>query len=112
MEGLVEFKTGDGTVVAVEAVEEQHGSQLVSRSDGTVQATRTFEGALVGVRAAAESALRVLRDGALKPDGIEIEFGVKLSAETGAIIAKGTAEGHLVVKLTWSPSSQEPITSS
>ncbi|MCX4761723.1 CU044_2847 family protein [Streptomyces sp. NBC_01275] len=105
MDGLVEFKTDDGAVVSVEAVTEgRPGSRLVARGDGTVQAARTFEGALEGVRAAAESALRVFRDGSLRPDAVEIEFGVKLSAETGAIIAKGTAEGHLVVKLTWSPS--------
>lgn len=107
VDGLVEFRTGDGAVVAVEALEERSGSRLVSRGDGTVQATRTFEGALDGVRSAAESALRVFRDGSLKPDGVEIEFGVKLSAETGAFIAKGTAEGHLVVKLSWSPSAPE-----
>jgi hypothetical protein len=106
VDGLVEFKTDDGAVVAVEAAEQgRPGSRLVARGDGTVQAARTFEGALEGVRAAAESALRVFRDGSLRPDGVEIEFGVKLSAETGAIIAKGTAEGHLVVKLTWSPSA-------
>lgn len=108
MEGVVEFRTGDGAVIAVEAVEEQYGSRLVARGDGTVQAARTFEGALDGVRAAAESALRVFRDGSLRPDGVEIEFGVKLAAETGAIIAKGTAEGHLVVRLSWSPSATQP----
>ncbi|WP_304364726.1 CU044_2847 family protein, partial [Streptomyces viridosporus] len=48
-------------------------------------------------------ALRVFRDGSLKPDTVELEFGVKLTAEAGAIIAKGSAEGHLVVKLSWSP---------
>ncbi|MBB6419665.1 hypothetical protein HDC93_005275 [Streptomyces sp. AK010] len=32
---MVEFKTGDGAVVAVEAVEERSGSRLVSRGDGT-----------------------------------------------------------------------------
>ncbi|MCX5168842.1 CU044_2847 family protein [Streptomyces antibioticus] len=103
MEGLVEFTTDSGAVVSVEAAPEgRPGSRLVSR-DGTVRATRTFEGALEGVRTAAESALRVFRDGSLRPDGVEIEFGVKLTAETGAVIAKGTAEGHLVVRLTWSP---------
>ena len=109
MAAVVEFKTDDGAVVAVEAVEEQRpGSRLVARGDGTVQAARTFEGALEGVRSAAESALRVFRDGALRPDGVEIEFGVKLAAETGAIIAKGTAEGHLIVRLTWSPPGDRP----
>ncbi|MFD7183754.1 CU044_2847 family protein [Streptomyces sp. NPDC059904] len=33
---------------------------------------------------------------------MQIEFGVKMSAEASAVIAKGTAEGHLVVKLSWS----------
>jgi len=107
----VEFKTEDGAVVAVESADDRAGSRLASR-DGSVQAARTFEAALDGVRTAAQSALRVFRDGALKPDGVEIEFGVKLSAEAGAIIAKGTSEGHLVVKLTWGSSPSENPTAS
>ncbi|MFD3310289.1 CU044_2847 family protein [Streptomyces sp. NPDC058694] len=103
MDGLVEFKTDDGAVIVVEGVEDESGSRLVARADGTVQAARTFEGSLEGVRAAAESALRVFRDGSLKPDTVEIEFGVKLTAEAGALIAKSAVEGHLVVKLSWSP---------
>ncbi|WP_328771866.1 CU044_2847 family protein [Streptomyces sp. NBC_00286] len=109
MEGLVEFKTNDGVVINVEGAttEDLSGHQLVSRDDGTVQATRTFEGALDGVRAAAESALRVFRDGSLRPDSVEIEFGVKLTAEAGALIAKSSVEGHLVVKLAWSPGQSD-----
>lgn len=105
VEGLVEFTTDDGAVVTVEAVEEGagSGSRLVARDDGAVQATRTFEGSLEGVRSAAASALRVFRDGSLQPDAVEIEFGVKLTAEAGALIAKSAVEGHLVVKLSWSP---------
>lgn len=103
MDGLVEFRTEDGALVVVEAADDDPGARLVSRGDGPAQATRTFERALDGVRAAAESALRVFREGSLRPDGVEIEFGVKMAAETGAIIAKGTAEGHLVVRLSWTP---------
>ncbi|MFH0518964.1 CU044_2847 family protein [Streptomyces sp. M41] len=103
MDGLTEFKTEDGALVVVEGVEETPGARMVSRGDGPDRATRTFEGALDGVRAAAESALRVFRDGTLRPDAVELEFGVKLSAEAGAVIAKGAAESHLVVKLSWSP---------
>ncbi|MFF8943322.1 CU044_2847 family protein [Streptomyces sp. NPDC014864] len=104
MEGLVDFRTADGTVVRVETPDDEYGSRLVARGDdGALQATRTFEGALDGVRAAAESALRVFRDGSLKPDAVEIEFGVKLTAEAGALIAKSAVEGQLVVKLSWSP---------
>ncbi|MFJ6660292.1 CU044_2847 family protein [Streptomyces sp. NPDC091377] len=103
MDSLLEFKTEDGALVVVESADDDPGARLISRGDGPAQAARTFESALGGVRAAAESALRVFRDGALRPDAVELEFGVKLSAETGAVIAKGAAEGHLVVRLSWSP---------
>ena len=43
-----------------------------------------------------------------RPDAVELEFGVKLTAETGAIIAKGAAEGHLVVRLSWTPGQNGP----
>lgn len=108
MDGLTEFKTEEGALVTVEGVDEEAGARLVSRGEGPLQATRTFEGALDGVRAAAQSALRVFRDGSLKPDSVELEFGVKLSAEAGAVIAKGSAEGHLIVKLSWSPGQEPP----
>ncbi|MFF9105257.1 CU044_2847 family protein [Streptomyces rubrogriseus] len=103
MDGLVEFRTEDGVRVVVEGVEDEDGARLVSRGDGPARAARTFEDSLDGVRAAAASALRVFRDGSLRPDAVELEFGVKLSAEAGAVIAKGSAEGHLVVRLSWSP---------
>ncbi|MEU6675838.1 CU044_2847 family protein [Streptomyces sp. NPDC046925] len=104
MDDLVEFTTDDGTPVVMADVDDMHGSRLVSRGgDGPARAVRTFEDSLAGARAAAESALRVFRDGSLRPDSVEIEFGVRMSAEAGAVIVKGTAEGHLVVRLAWTP---------
>jgi NTP-dependent ternary system trypsin peptidase co-occuring protein len=112
MAKLVEFRTDDGTVVVVETADPTTGTRLVSRGEGpgngpgngTADRTvHTFESALGSVRSAAQSALRVFREGALRPDSVELEFGVKLSAEAGAVIAKGAAEGHLLVKLSWSP---------
>ncbi|MGW0764521.1 CU044_2847 family protein [Streptomyces sp. NPDC002676] len=106
MSRLVEFETEDGAFVVVETAEPATGTRLVARGEGgegpAAQTARTFEGALAGVRSAAQSALRVFRDGALRPDSVELEFGVKLTAEAGAIIAKGAAEGQLVVRLGWS----------
>jgi hypothetical protein len=34
-------------------------------------------------------------------DEVAVEFGIVLGAETGAVIAKGTAEVHFNVTLTW-----------
>ena len=36
-----------------------------------------------------------------RSDDLEVESGVRLNAEAGAVIAKTQAEGHLKVKLAW-----------
>ncbi|MFJ9564994.1 CU044_2847 family protein [Streptomyces fuscichromogenes] len=111
MARMMEFTTEDGAVVVVESADGVPGSRPVSRDGGAgpaAQAARSFEGALTGVRAAARSALRVFRDGTLQPDSVELEFGVKLTAEAGAVIAKGAAEGQLVVRLSWTSGQGAP----
>ncbi|MFF8916318.1 CU044_2847 family protein [Streptomyces sp. NPDC015032] len=105
MTALMEFTTDSGAMVTVEVDRHTPGAQLVALGDDNTlaRAGRTFDNALTGIRSAAESALAVFRDGTLKPDGVELEFGVKITAEAGAVIAKSAVEGHLVVKLSWSP---------
>ncbi|MFD7324921.1 CU044_2847 family protein [Streptomyces sp. NPDC059875] len=104
MSTLMEFTTESGAQVMVEADGHQPGAQLVSRGGNSlIQAGRTLDEALQGIRSAAESALTVFREGPLQPDGVELEFGVKLTAEAGAVIAKTSVEGHLTVKLSWAP---------
>ncbi|GGV04826.1 hypothetical protein GCM10010245_10250 [Streptomyces spectabilis] len=97
------WESDDGPVV-VEVDSREAGYRSVSRrdEDGIREVEGRFEAALGNVRGAALSALRTFRERALDPDGIELEFGVKLSAAAGAVIAKTAAEGHLTVKLTWS----------
>jgi hypothetical protein len=36
-----------------------------------------------------------------KPQEVEVEFGLKLDAEAGALIAKTRMEAHIVVTLKW-----------
>lgn len=97
------WESDEGPVV-VEVDSRDPGFRSVSRrGDGEVHEVEgRFESALHNVRGAAMSALRTFRDRALDPDAIELEFGVKLSAAAGAVIAKTATEGHLTVKLTWS----------
>ncbi|MDL4772162.1 MULTISPECIES: CU044_2847 family protein [Thermomonosporaceae] len=101
MSELVRWQTEHGPVV-VEVGDRDPGFRSVSRADGVVyEAQVRFEDAMRNVRSAAESALATLRDGALKPDAVELEFGVKLNVAAGAVIAKTSVEGQLKVKLTW-----------
>lgn len=103
MNELVRWETEEGPVV-VEVDSRDPGFKSVSRkSDGEIgEVQGRFEDALVGVRDAALSALRTFRDKTLDPHEVSLEFGVKLNVVAGAVIAKTAAEGHLVVKLTWS----------
>jgi hypothetical protein len=41
----------------------------------------------------------------LAPDTKEVEFGIKLTAEAGALISKVAGEGHFTVRLAWSGTS-------
>ncbi len=107
MSEVVRFETGTGSPVLVEVEDDAFGVERVSRAaDGVKNAGRVLTEALDGVRDAAETALSVLRQSS--PDSVEMEFGVKLAGEAGAIIAKTAAEGHFTVKLSWS-STPPPV---
>jgi hypothetical protein len=53
------------------------------------------------VRQMANKGMVALDALANKPTQVEMEFGVKFNAETGAIIAKAASEASLTVKFTW-----------
>lgn len=102
MSEVVRFDLDEGSTVLVEVDEDAFGVVRVSRGqDGVVEAGRRLTEALGSVRDAAQASMNVLHT--LSPDGLELEFGVKLAGEAGAIIAKTSAEGHFSVKLSWSP---------
>ncbi|MFF8641347.1 CU044_2847 family protein [Streptomyces sp. NPDC015345] len=109
MTDLIRWESDEGPVV-VEVDSRDPGFRSVSRrgDSGEVHDVEgRFESALGHVRGAALSALRTFRERALDPDAIELEFGVKLTAAAGAVIAKTSAEGHLTVRLTWSREREE-----
>ncbi|QXJ25715.1 hypothetical protein AGRA3207_007244 [Actinomadura graeca] len=101
MTELLRFETTGGGEVAVEVGELEPGVERVARG-GQEALRRRFQEALAGVREAAADALDAFRSDRLGPDQIELEFGVRLNAEAGAVIAKTSTDGHLTVKLTWS----------
>jgi len=102
MKHLIEFPLEDGTSLLVEVDEsEEEGLTRVSRHDPGVieRAQQTFEKSLDRVRPAAQYILEKLRTLHDSPDEIEVEFGLKLSAGSGVILAAG--EANYTVKLKW-----------
>ncbi|MEC3982645.1 CU044_2847 family protein [Amycolatopsis sp. H20-H5] len=101
MDDLTKFALEDGGSVIIE-VEAPAGMTRVSRRDDLVDDTKaSFERALTNVRDAASAALGQFQSMTRKPDEVEIKFGVKLTAEAGAVIAKTGLEGQFEVKLKW-----------
>ena len=66
-----------------------------------LKANATFETALDRIRSASESMLDRLTSLTQPPDELAIEFGVKLNAETGAVIAKLSTEANFTVHMKW-----------
>jgi hypothetical protein len=61
-----------------------------------------FDAAMATIREAAESMAQGLIQLPSAPTGLEVTFGVKLSTELGAFVAKASGEANFTVKLTWS----------
>lgn len=102
MSEILQFRLDDGSTALFEVSDEASGVQRVSRStDGVIEASRRLGDALESVRRAAKASLEALMT--LSPNGLDLEFGVKLTAESGALIARTAAEGHFVVKVSWAP---------
>jgi hypothetical protein len=107
MSELAQFDTSAGPII-VEIDDSTSGFELVAR-DGVVTGTRKLlEETLASVRDVTSSALSSLRGGVHAPDTVEVEFGVKLIAKAGAVVAKTATEGHFLVRLRWASPPAEP----
>ena len=106
MKHLVEFPFEEGGSILVEVesdTEEQEG--VVPAGRGPVQLTekagQSFEQALEKVQAIAtgfKARLGALRE---PPNEVEVEFGLNMSVEGGAVVAKGGIGANFKVKLKW-----------
>ena len=107
MARLAKFVLPDGSSIVAEVDDESYDSSRVMRggavasSEIVVKANESFESALDRVRWAAEGLLNRLTSLATPPDELEVEFGVKLNAETGVVIAKAVTEANFRVNLKW-----------
>lgn len=105
MANLVQVPTERG-VVLFEVDEVPTGPERVSRrGDNTVaELNERLETALASVRPAAQAVVDAFR--ALSPDEVSVEFGLRLDAQAGAVIAKTGVSGHFTVALKWSRAAE------
>ncbi|MET9648187.1 CU044_2847 family protein [Streptomyces syringium] len=102
MSDLLRFDLAEHGSILVEVEAGEPGIARASRVGNLITSTaESFEAALDHVRRAADAALSGFRSMEARPDEVQIQFGVRLNAEAGAVIAKTSADGHLQVSLTW-----------
>jgi hypothetical protein len=96
---LVRFRLDGGGSVIVE-VEEEPGVERASRHGKLLEDARSsFEEALGSVRDVAAAAMGQFRSMVHRPDEVEIKFGIRLDAKTGAIIAQAGVQGQIEIRV-------------
>ncbi|HEY2058657.1 CU044_2847 family protein [Amycolatopsis sp. NBC_01480] len=106
---VVEMPLEDGSTVLVEVAEDEQRLQRVGRAGSVVRdSAETLEEALRRVKPAVATVLHQIRDLATPPDTVKIEFGVKLTAEAGVVIAKAATEANFKLSLEWSAGKRQP----
>lgn len=103
---IAQFLLDDGTPFLIE-IQESESSQVeraanIDVGQEVVKAKQSFETALGHVMPVASAALERIRTGLTAPaDEVELKFGVKLTAEAGAIISSVGGEVNFEITLTW-----------
>ena len=103
---LIDYPLEDGGTIVVEVDEpELEGGVVPAARPGEIiaKASQTFEAAIDKIRPAADVMITKLRGLSDSPDEITVEFGLKLSATVGAVVAAAATEANYKVTLKWKP---------
>lgn len=108
MKQIVEFPLENGDSILVEVNEPAAIDDRISLGDEVIQkAQQTFESALDKVKPVAGAIMTKVRSLKEPPEEVEVKFGIKMSAELGAIVAAGSAEVNYEVTLKWKRESKD-----
>ena len=99
MKQLVEYELEDGSTIIVEVDLPEAGIERAGRADQIIKAKERFGDALEHIKPVAQTVFSKL--GSLSADEISVEFGIKLGAKAGIIIASADTEANFTVSLTW-----------
>ena len=107
MSRLIEFpldSTGQATVfVEADETVPPQGQMRVSVGGAVAErASQAFDAALSGVKPIAAAVMRQLTDAAAGANEISVDFGIKLTANAGVIVAGTSAEGNCKISIKWS----------
>lgn len=100
----IEFELSEGgfVLIEVEGDAPEEGVVKAARAgEITTRALLTFEDSLDKVRPAVEALIEKMWTLTSSPHAIDVEFGIKLGFEAGAVISKASGEANFKVTLGW-----------
>jgi hypothetical protein len=104
MKKLIPYKLQDGGSIWVEIEEEElEGITRAGLEDITEKTAQHFDQALEGIKPAALLMFDTLRD--LGPEKVQLEFGLNMKGQLGAVFASASGEANFKVTLIWSTKS-------
>jgi len=99
VEILVDFGDEGGGLVPV-----SRGGKIGEVTSELVEKSKeALDKAMVTIQGMAKRTIAAAKDLSDPPDAIEVEFGIKLDAEAGAMVAKAGTEASINVKMVWRP---------
>jgi hypothetical protein len=91
---IVRYQLDDSTVVGFE-IEPPDGWQQAGAKELAGQVSRAITPAVE----AAKTVLGKVKE--IKPDSVEVKFGVKVTGEANWIVARAATEGNFEITLSW-----------
>lgn len=108
MKRIVEFPLESGDSIFVEVEDPASIDDCIGLRDEIVQkAQQTFESALEKIKPLTNAIMTKVRSLNEPADEVEVKFGIKMSAELGAVIASGNAEVNYEITLKWQRKSND-----
>jgi Trypsin-co-occurring domain 1 len=108
---IVEFPLESGESILIEVDEPAQIDDRIGLRDQVVEkATQTFESALSTVKPVANAIIAKMSSLHQPADEVEVKFGIKISAQLGAVVASGNGEVNYEITLKWKRESSDDRT--
>lgn len=107
MTQFVKLELDNNKSIFIEATEDvliekqEEGEVFASTEDRINNVTANLKEALSPVSGLVSAAVESIKDVAVAPDSIEVEFGLKFSADANVIVSKVSGEVTLKIKAVW-----------
>jgi hypothetical protein len=109
MSELAHYVLDDGSALLVEITESDGLRRAARPQDVVTTAAASLRSALEPIEPLVRTLATKLRKLPESPDEATVEFGVKLGAEAGIVLARTAVEAHLHLKLTWKSGNADSV---